>query len=119
VKVWLQGPFAPGIQSFVELSACLRLTLAVSFWNRLRPPVLYWPDLRFDELPGLLPIVCGHGYDNGVVLCCRRYLRSVDSLSHRSDSSPTFPLPSLPKQIPVQFKRYGGFLTFGLPLVCA
>jgi hypothetical protein len=82
--------------------------LSVSFWNRLRPPELYWPKLRFDDLRGLLRIVCGHGYDNGVVPCCRRYLRFVDSLSHRSDSLPTFPLPSLRMQIPVQFKRYDG-----------
>jgi hypothetical protein len=57
---WNQPGQKPGL--FFQLPARLCLALSVSFWNRLRPPVLYWPELRFDELRGLLPIFCGHGY---------------------------------------------------------
>ena len=82
-------------------TAYLGLASAVSFWNRLRPPTLYWPELRFDELPGLLRIICGHEYDNGVVSCCRRYLRIVEFFE------PSFLIQPCTSKIVEVASRYG------------
>jgi len=50
-----QGPhtaqLSPGLSAgafLCRLPARLCLALSVSFWNWLRPPVLYWPKLRCD-----------------------------------------------------------------------
>jgi hypothetical protein len=91
--------------------------LAVSFGSRLRPPMPYRPELLLDESPGVHGIVCGYGYDNGVIPYCRRYLRFVDALSHRSYSrraaSLACAMPADPSPVREALGRTLCSLTFG------